>query len=236
MPVVGYSAIQGSWGATMTTTYTTDPLYTYPSGTACSNYVVSTSGTYTYSYEIGSGQIGWTPSEPTRQHSWIAEHAGWQHNAGLLTAEQLASQWAQYQRNRQVLEFTNEQQGEVWPEIRNPIPTRIEVPFQQSAHDVAKSQKRARDLLRDFLNPEQLEQFDRENSFIVQVVGGGRYRIKPGQRVDELAFDGRVISRLCIHPHWDLRCPNEDWALTQLLLIESDEQAFRSQANRTLAA
>jgi hypothetical protein len=85
-------------------------------------------------------------------------------------------------------------------------------------------------LLKSWLSPEQLAQFEREHQF--DVVGSAtrrRYRISV-QNVFELDGRGNVGSGLCFAPAGDLVAG--DVMLAQKIALETDEQAVLRVANR----
>lgn len=91
------------------------------------------------------------------------------------------------------------------------------------------AQDRATALLREWLTPAQLRQFDADGCF--EVVGnnsGLRYRLKAG-RVDALDRDGCEIFGLCFHPGG--RLASGDVMLAQKIAIESDENATLAVTN-----
>lgn len=91
------------------------------------------------------------------------------------------------------------------------------------------AQVRATALLREWLTPEQLRQFDADGSF--EVVGcdsGLRYRLKPG-RVDALDREGREIFSLCFYPGGQLA--SGDVMLAQKIALEQDENATLAITN-----
>ena len=92
---------------------------------------------------------------------------------------------------------------------------------------------KAEELLRDSLNAEQLEQFDKTEWFFVIGQSGKCYRIRHGWigNVDELDQDDMVVAEYCIHPQ--IQVPVEDSMLVQKLMLEADESRFMEIANKT---
>ena len=94
---------------------------------------------------------------------------------------------------------------------------------------------RARRLLVSILSDDQRQQYEKENSFELQV-NGRFYRIHPGGRVAKLdPVTKKPKSHLCIHPHNAYELPGEDWAVSQKLLLESNEEEFLKLANEWAA-
>ncbi len=99
-----------------------------------------------------------------------------------------------------------------------------------------QAQQRARELLLENLTEEQRTSFQRNNWFVVE---GGRsrkkYRIhtmRVAGNIEGLDDSERVIERYCSHLTHDL--PPHDHHLAQKLFIESHEDEFLRNANRTL--
>lgn len=97
----------------------------------------------------------------------------------------------------------------------------------------AAASQRARQLLLGELDPVQRAQFEAEGHFIVRGRRGRSYRIRRGisGNIDMLQR-GRVISRLCVHPHGAHAMPPEDVMLAQLLHLRDDERGVLQVANR----
>lgn len=97
------------------------------------------------------------------------------------------------------------------------------------------AKERARRLLVSILSEEQRAQFEKENHFDLEV-NGRLYRILPGSRVQKLdPITKKVKSHLCIHPHNSYELPGEDVAVSQKLLLESNEAEFLKLANEWAA-
>jgi len=95
-----------------------------------------------------------------------------------------------------------------------------------------ESEERGQDLLRQWLSPEQAEQYDKYQRF--EVVGcdtGTRYRILRGKimNIVELAADGRVTRRWCFAPEGALAIG--DVMLAQKIALETFERAALAIAN-----
>jgi hypothetical protein len=91
---------------------------------------------------------------------------------------------------------------------------------------IPEAEERGLSLLRSWLTPDQLAQYDRENAF--EVTGsatGKRYRIEHGrqQNVIELDAEGRDVRGLCFTPIGNL-VPG-DCMLAQKIALEADEPA-----------
>jgi hypothetical protein len=81
--------------------------------------------------------------------------------------------------------------------------------------------KRAAELLREALNPDQRAQYDRKGDFdVIGGQSGKRYRIKNGSQmnVDELSAAGTRVRVLCFVPQGGL--PMGDIHLAQKLALE----------------
>lgn len=98
----------------------------------------------------------------------------------------------------------------------------------------ATAEKKAHRLLRYHLTPEQRREYQREDSFRIEV-NGRCYRIRKGRagNVDLIDAEGNRLRNYCIHP--TAQVPNEDTMLAQKLLLEADEAAFLRTANMSLA-
>jgi hypothetical protein len=94
------------------------------------------------------------------------------------------------------------------------------------------SELRGRKLLREWLSPEQLAQYDAHNYF--EVTGchtGMRYRINDdrGMNVYQLDEDGRPLVGWCFVPRDDLVAG--DVMLAQKIALETDERGALAVAN-----
>jgi hypothetical protein len=102
-------------------------------------------------------------------------------------------------------------------------------------HDCAgrgEAEKKARDLLKQWLSPAQLAQYEGDGYF--EVTGcdtGKRYRVRRDRQmnIDELDRRGVQIAVLCFEPEGHL--PLGDVMLAQKLALETDEQAALAVAN-----
>ena len=102
----------------------------------------------------------------------------------------------------------------------------------QSEERRAKSEERSKHLLRQWLSPDQAEQYDKYQRF--EVVGsdpGTRYRILRGtmMNVVELAANGRVTRRWCFAPEGSLA--TGDVMLAQKIALETFELNALAIAN-----
>lgn len=98
------------------------------------------------------------------------------------------------------------------------------------------AKKKATDALKGTLSKHQVEQFDKEGTFELQV-NDRLYRIRPGARVERLCPQTKKVqSYFCIHPHNAHELPAEDVALSQKLMLEAAEAEFLRLANETRAA
>lgn len=95
---------------------------------------------------------------------------------------------------------------------------------------------RAKNVLVSVLNEKQREQFEAEKHFELEV-NDRLYRVKPGMRVERLEKGSKkVLSYFCIHASHEYNLPAEDVALSQKLLLETNETEFLRVANETKAA
>ena len=126
------------------------------------------------------------------------------HTPPVLTEEQLAAQEA--------AKIVRAEQAEIQRLERN-----------------AAAQK-ARELLLDNLDDQQVEEFADNGYFHVTTRDGERrYRLRPGgQPLRVAGEDGRQFA-YCIHPAYGY--PADDVVLAQKFLLESDEDAFLRIAN-----
>jgi hypothetical protein len=97
----------------------------------------------------------------------------------------------------------------------------------------AAAQDKGIALLKSWLSPEQLEQYDREQSF--DVTGGDsgkRYRIRHGRQmnIEELGADGKKVCGWCFLPEGQLVAG--DCMLAQKIALETDERAALKVANK----
>jgi hypothetical protein len=95
-----------------------------------------------------------------------------------------------------------------------------------------QSEERSQDLLRQWLSPDQAEQYDKYQRF--EVVGsdtGTRYRILRGTMMNivELAANGRVKRRWCFAPEGSLA--TGDVMLAQKIALETFELTALAIAN-----
>lgn len=93
--------------------------------------------------------------------------------------------------------------------------------------------KKGLELLRSWLTPEQLKQYDQHRHF--EVVGsdtGKRYRIQHGRQmnIEELDSNGSKVSVLCVLPEGSLCAP--DIMLGQKIGLEKFEKELLKKANR----
>lgn len=95
------------------------------------------------------------------------------------------------------------------------------------------AQRRARNLLLEFLTPLQRETFRDLRHIVVRGASGQRYRIEEGRigNVALLGPDGQPLHRLCAHPREIV--PDADTMLTQLFMLRDPEteRQFLERAN-----
>lgn len=109
----------------------------------------------------------------------------------------------------------------------------------ENNREIARLQKeearlKAEELLRESLDEEQREQFNRTKWFFVISQSGKRYRIRHGWagNIDELNEKDEIVAGYCIHPATQV--PIEDSMLIQKLMLEADEQHLLQIANKTI--
>jgi hypothetical protein len=117
---------------------------------------------------------------------------------------------------------------------RQPCVSRPAGPVASEEHCRAHrgSEERSQDLLRQWLSPDQAEQYDKYQRF--EVVGsdtGTRYRILRGttMNIEELAADGYVTRRWCFAPEGTLA--TGDVMLAQKIALETFELDALAIAN-----
>ena len=172
-----------------------------------------------------------------------------------ITSTSLQGQLSQYQGGQfqgQYLGASPYQQGyNQLPQQQPPALNAEELMAQQQAfmaaqeraerEQAARRQRReqaavrARHLLKESLSPEQETQLEREKCFELRV-DDRLYRISPGNLVARLdPVSKKPLERFCIHPSSEHELPPEDVALTQKLMLETDEVSFLKIANRLAA-
>lgn len=95
--------------------------------------------------------------------------------------------------------------------------------------------EKAKKLLFSMLTDEQKESWEKKKHFEV-LVKGKLYRIRKSSTVRLLDDEKKEKISYCIHPSYDYRLPEDDVALAQKLLLETDEEAFLRIANATRLA
>ena len=101
----------------------------------------------------------------------------------------------------------------------------------------AGSEQRAEKLLREWLSPAQLDQFNRQRCFEVRgSASRRRYRICFGTtyNVQVVDHEGGVIEEICFHPEGELVAA--DVMLAQKIALETNEPAALKVANSRLAS
>ncbi len=95
------------------------------------------------------------------------------------------------------------------------------------------AEQRAKKLLFQLLRAEQIREYVRHKRITIRAPSGTVYRLRHGWsgNVEELDAAGKPVNRLCIHP--GVQVPVPDNLLTQKLMLETDEAAFRKIANIT---
>jgi hypothetical protein len=81
-------------------------------------------------------------------------------------------------------------------------PSRAPVFSEEHCRAHLGSEERSQDLLRQWLSPDQVEQYDLYLYFVVDSATGARYRTRRGtaMNIEELAADGCVTRRWCFAP------------------------------------
>ncbi len=106
----------------------------------------------------------------------------------------------------------------------------IDLEAARKAKEVAR--EKAEVLLKENLDREQREQFDKTRWFYLISQSGKRYRIRHDWigNIDEIDEKDMVVAGYCIHPQ--IEVPIEDSMLIQKLMLEGDEQRFLAIANK----
>jgi hypothetical protein len=92
------------------------------------------------------------------------------------------------------------------------------------------------DFLASHLTIEQREEILLTGSMTVEAPSGNRYLIEASTgAVSGLGAGGKVVSRYCYHPSWKDQVPGADVALAMKLMLETEEEEFLANANRTPA-
>jgi hypothetical protein len=113
------------------------------------------------------------------------------------------------------------------------LPDLLSNPQGQVLKQRRKAEQRANTLLKEWLSPEQLAQFESRGHFEVQGSNSGKfYRIRRewNMNIDELNSRGSRAAVWCFGPAG--RLPLGDHMLAQKIALETDEQAALAVANR----
>jgi len=99
----------------------------------------------------------------------------------------------------------------------------------------AAAKEKAEELLLSLLDENQREDLKENNSFVILSELEKRYRIRRGRvmNVTELDEQNKRIASYCAHPFMSV--PDADTMVSQLLMLQHNEQEFLSIANRRLA-
>jgi len=82
----------------------------------------------------------------------------------------------------------------------------------------------------EFLTIPQQKEYKEKEYVHIESESGKLYRIHKGRSHNvTLIEDGKRIKTLCAHPRPAV--PNEDTMLAQILMLQTDEQAFLKMAN-----
>ena len=95
-----------------------------------------------------------------------------------------------------------------------------------------RANEKSIELLKSWLSPEQLEQYETNGSFDVRGSDGGRYRIGPPSpfNIRVIEPEGHCGSAYCVVPK-DIS-PAGDIQLAQKIALETDEEGTIRQANK----
>jgi hypothetical protein len=96
----------------------------------------------------------------------------------------------------------------------------------------SQSERRAADLLRDILTPEQLRQLTWRGYLEVPSPSEPRrvYRVPKAKGYVQVIENGRATMRLCVQP---VEClPDADIVLLHKLMIEANEETYLQKANK----
>lgn len=121
-----------------------------------------------------------------------------------------------------------------WCSPQDLVQTATEVEIAPAARRRAEldlANRRAEDLLRRELTPEQIEDLEKKQCFYLEsVTTKRRYRIDRGTHgnVKLLGPDGKIIGTYCVQPD---NVPVADVMLAQKLWIEGNEEGFEKVAN-----
>src|SRR5947199_3692291 len=96
----------------------------------------------------------------------------------------------------------------------------------------SRAERRAGDLLRDILTPEQLRQLTWRGYLEISSPTEPRrvYRVPRSKGYVQVIENGRAIMRLCLQP---VEClPDADIVVLHKLMIEGNEEAYLQKANK----
>lgn len=183
----------------------------WTSGTsATSSCAISTSSDTTWT----SWTSGTSATDNTAWYYWIDGniYAGQQSQAPQYSEEELAQIRQRREEQRQ----------------------RMEAERQERERQQKEADKKADQLLKSLLSPEQIAQLDELSAFIITTPKGNTYRIKRGWagNIEKIDRDGQATDRFCIHPK--ISVPYADNMATQKLMLETNEDEFLRVANRTI--
>lgn len=97
---------------------------------------------------------------------------------------------------------------------------------------VSRSAERADELLRGWLDPEQLRQLDRHGAFLVRGSRGGRYAIFPRWQDAVWQLHGPLSRKRLVRGYGPVYAalPHSDMALATMLAIQTDEADLMARA------
>lgn len=183
-------------------------IYTTSAGTTWEQWTTSTTAATTDIYTIWCDS---TSATSTTFDYWIQEYSTIQ----TIRADQMQRA---IERQQQL-----EQQRQ-----------ESERSFHEQQKQKQQARRKAKVLLLENLNTQQIKEYNKEGHFFVVSPSGRLYRIREGRSINIDLMKGNsridVEKRLCAHP--DILCPNEDTMLAQKLYLENMEQEFLRVANQ----
>lgn len=117
--------------------------------------------------------------------------------------------------------------------LRDEYNARLQRERAEEARRLEEASKRAEGLLLSILSPAQQEEYKRTKTVIQQGSSGTLFRLCLGWagNVTELDAARQGVRQFCLHP--DVKCPEEDNVILQVLMLRTDEEEFRRIANKT---
>jgi hypothetical protein len=123
-----------------------------------------------------------------------------------------------------------------WIVIALVISPMIWLIFQPYFKGLLRAERRAADLLRDVLTPEQIRQLAWSGYLEIQSSTEPQrvYRVPLAKGYVQVVENGRTVMRLCVQPVVYL--PDADVVALHKLMIEADEENYLLRANKYLCA